>query len=89
MTRKHLITAAVSAALLVGIADVSAHAAGITLGGITIGGTPGSVLSTTVGNNTANADFGQGTGPLVDLTSNGSPTGNGSTTLPCGGCSAR
>lgn len=73
--KKNLFTAAVSAALLLGIADISAYAAGIT-----IGGDGNSAVSATVGGSTANVNVGNGAGPLATVNNTGSPTGNGSTT---------
>jgi hypothetical protein len=74
MATKHILTA-LSAAMLIGTADIAAHAAGLT-----IGGGNGSAASVTLGNNTANVGINNTSGPLATVTNSGSATGNGSTT---------
>ena len=76
MNKQFLTTAALAAALLLGTADISAYAAGVTVGGTS--GT--STASGGAGGNDANATIGPGSGPLATLDSNGDPTNGGSQT---------
>lgn len=74
MNKPILKTAALTAALLIGVANISAYAAGITIGGVS--GT--STASGGAGGNNALATVGPGNGPLATLDSNGDPTNGGS-----------
>lgn len=74
MTKHLLKTIAVSAALLLGGAGMSAYAAGVSVSpsGASVGvGAAGSAASATIG---------MGTGPLAAVDSNGNPVGGGSQT---------
>ena len=76
MNKQFLKTAALTAALLLGTADISAYAAGVT-----VGGTSGTTsASGGAGGNNANATIGPGNGPLATLDNNGDPTNGGSQT---------
>lgn len=76
MNKQFLTTAALTAVLLLGTADISAYAAGVTYGGTS--GT--STASGGAGGNNGNVTIGPGNGPLATLDNNGDPTNGGSQT---------
>lgn len=70
MTKQFLKTTALTAALLLGVADISAYAAGVT-----VGGTSGTTsASGGAGGNNANVTVGPGNGPLATVDNNGDQT---------------